>query len=372
MQPQGFGILLSAGSVLTKYRRLERERTARAARLDLERQRAATKRSLAAAIARGDYETAVVVQAGLVEANKNDPKLWQDFATYLEKSGQLDKAATAIRRAALLSKKDAAPLISAMYRRDAAARAASGDLRSAIAQQAMAVEASNKDFSLWRELAGYLEKDGQIDHAATAYRRAHSLGGPNPDAKIFAMYQADVLAKSGSLGRRESEALPITDREVSRRPKQHRTPWPSRGTAQTKPDQASTRNFATDCQACPGDNAAKTKLAAIKGPDRSRNVPHVPFERSMARRTASVPRPKTCRLRATANRAALRLARQPANPEGRPGRDLSWQAGGGCAAKEPERFRWGQRERRPCEGKRPSDDGLRYGRQADCSAAGCG
>ena len=257
----------------------------------------------------------MVVQAGLVEANKNDPKLWQDFATYLEKSGQLDKAATAIRRAALLSKKDAAPLISAMYRRDAAARAASGDLRSAIAQQAMAVEASNKDFSLWRELAGYLEKDGQIDHAATAYRRAHSLGGPNPDAKIFAMYQADVLAKSGSVSGAEKVKL---YRSLIEKFPDARSNIVRDGLAEDRSNKTRPSKHAKFCNRLPSLIRVTTRPRPSSRPLKGRTGPGTSrmcrSSGHMARRTASVPRPKTCRLRATANRAALRLARQPANP----------------------------------------------------------
>jgi len=197
------GNLRSAKASLEYQRAAEkrrREREAREAREARERKRIeATRKRLASAVEGGDWKTALADQAVLVEKNKNDPGAWKTFAEYLEKAGRLDDAATAMRRAAMLAGGDAASDISKMYRRDAARRAGNGEYKVAIAQQAMALDLRRDDAGLWQGLGDYMAKDGQLDKAATAYRRAHELGGPDPEDKIFALYQADVLTRAGTL-----------------------------------------------------------------------------------------------------------------------------------------------------------------------------
>lgn len=258
-----------------KLAKLERDRKAREARLERERQAlAAAKRRLATAVERGDYRTAVAVQAVLVNADKDDPRLWQDFARYLEKSGQLDKAATAIRQAALLAGTDASSLVSAMYQRDAVAHAASGNRRKAIAQQAMAIEASKNNAGLWLGLAEYMEKDGQLDNAAVAYRRAHMLGAPNPEDKIFAMHFEHTLTKAGSVdGGRKIEIY----RSLVEKFPDARSNFARHRLAEELLKQRRTREAHDVLQRIadldPSDKAARTRLAAIQGSNQASSVP---------------------------------------------------------------------------------------------------
>lgn len=196
---------------LLKKRAQTRKRTARLAKAArLKRQRAelaAAPGRVAAAVKRGDYKAALTDQALVLAANKKDPGAWRDFSTYLEKSGRLDDAATAIRRAALLAGNNPSAAIAAMYQRDAIAKGKKGDFTKAIAQQAMAVAAKKDDPDLWRALADYMEKAGQLDNAATALWRAKILGGPDPEEQIFQMYQTDVLARAVPLAGEEKIAL---------------------------------------------------------------------------------------------------------------------------------------------------------------------
>ncbi|MHA1522787.1 MAG: hypothetical protein ACTSY1_00115 [Alphaproteobacteria bacterium] len=178
----------------------ERGRIARVARAEqLRADLAAAPGRVAAAVNRGDYKAAVTDQALVLAANKTDPKAWQDFSTYLEKSGRVEAAVTAIARAALLSGRDAASEIAAIYGRDAAAKAGRGDMQKAIAQQAMAVKTEKNNPKLWRQMGDYMAKNGQLANAATALRRARILGGPDPETSIFQMYQSDALSRAEPL-----------------------------------------------------------------------------------------------------------------------------------------------------------------------------
>ena len=165
------------------------------ARADL----AAAPGRIVAAVARGDYKAAITDQALVLASNKNDPKAWQDFSTYLEKAGRLDDAATAIARAAQIGGGDASGEVSALYQRDALAKAGKGDFKAAIAQQAMAIKERKNDPRLWREMGDYMQKAGRLDNAATALRRAYRLGGGDPEEEIFQMYQSDVFSRAETL-----------------------------------------------------------------------------------------------------------------------------------------------------------------------------
>ncbi len=114
----------------------------------------------------------MVVQAGLVEANKNDTKLWQAFATIAKSQGTWIKP-NSDTRAALLWNKETESADFRMYRRDGL-RARQAAIFDEPLRSRQWLSRPAQGFQPWRELAGYLEKDGQIDQAATAYGRAHS------------------------------------------------------------------------------------------------------------------------------------------------------------------------------------------------------
>jgi hypothetical protein len=109
-------------------------------------------------------------------------------------------------------------------------------------------------------------KDGQLENAAVAYRRAHMLGAPNPEDKIFAMHIEQTLTKAGSAdaGRRIEIYRSLVEKFPDARSNfaRHRLAEELLKQQRTKEAHEVLRRIA---DLDPSDKAARTRLAAIQG-----------------------------------------------------------------------------------------------------------